>query len=403
MRIKTYMKRLISAVAAAALLFGTPLTARADNDPIVDNGNGKIAIVYRDRNNDPISGMRVRVYQVASATGRTKDNAASGYTLEYQLKNAFRQFDENTGYTRITGFSEEALNDALIIRDGESDTVRRARWQRIAASLAPYATAPEYGVTPQGDEVTEPDGTVTFTGLSPGLYLLIADGLIVEDGYDDYRYSYDPAFVALPGYTAGVWDYGVNLDFQNNNAQLRQKYRYDTVPYEFEIFKRWVGDDATLRPAEVIVDIYRDGVLYQTVTLNEGNGWHYSWTAGSRRHIWSVVERATAQSYSVSVVENKWSGTFTLTNTYNPPPPPPDEPPPPPNDNPPPPEEEDILGVRRGPAEEEDILGVRRGEIPEVLGARRLPQTGQLWWPVPLLAIGGIGLFAAGLIRRRRA
>ena len=31
----------------------------------------------------------------------------------------------------------------------------------------------------------------------------------------------------------------------------------------------------------------------------------------------------------------------------------------------------------------------------------RLPQTGQLWWPVPLLASAGAALMAAGILRRR--
>ena len=31
-----------------------------------------------------------------------------------------------------------------------------------------------------------------------------------------------------------------------------------------------------------------------------------------------------------------------------------------------------------------------------------LPQTGQLWWPVPMLAGAGVLLLLAGLIQRRR-
>lgn len=30
-----------------------------------------------------------------------------------------------------------------------------------------------------------------------------------------------------------------------------------------------------------------------------------------------------------------------------------------------------------------------------------LPQTGQLWWPVPILAIAGLMLMIVGIIRRR--
>ena len=36
-------------------------------------------------------------------------------------------------------------------------------------------------------------------------------------------------------------------------------------------------------------------------------------------------------------------------------------------------------------------------------GKDKLPQTGQLWWPVPVLLVAGLGLIAAGLVRRSRA
>ena len=36
-------------------------------------------------------------------------------------------------------------------------------------------------------------------------------------------------------------------------------------------------------------------------------------------------------------------------------------------------------------------------------GGKKLPQTGQLWWPVPVLACCGLGCIVVGLFRRRRA
>ena len=36
-------------------------------------------------------------------------------------------------------------------------------------------------------------------------------------------------------------------------------------------------------------------------------------------------------------------------------------------------------------------------------GGGKLPQTGQLWWPVPALACAGLGCIAVGLFRRREA
>lgn len=36
-------------------------------------------------------------------------------------------------------------------------------------------------------------------------------------------------------------------------------------------------------------------------------------------------------------------------------------------------------------------------------GGRKLPQSGQLWWPVPMLTCAGLGSIAVGLIRRRES
>ena len=103
MKMKTLIRKWIPGLLAAALLCA-PVKAYAAGDPIVDNGNGVISIVYQDRNNDPIPGMRVRIYRVANVTGQTNGNAASGYDVNYQVMPDFRQFDESTGTTRITGF-----------------------------------------------------------------------------------------------------------------------------------------------------------------------------------------------------------------------------------------------------------------------------------------------------------
>lgn len=39
---------------------------------------------------------------------------------------------------------------------------------------------------------------------------------------------------------------------------------------------------------------------------------------------------------------------------------------------------------------------------PHTPGGKKLPQTGQLWWPVPVLTCGGLGCIVVGLLRRRR-
>ena len=86
--------------------------------------------------------------------------------------------------------------------------------------------------------------------------------------------------------------------------------------------------------------------------MSRENNWEYTWEnldGGSR---WQVTEAEVPDGYTVAIAQE---GTvFIITNTR------PSEPPP------------------------------------------KLPQTGMLWWPVPVLACGGLLLIAVGLIVRHR-
>ena len=88
-----------------------------------------------------------------------------------------------------------------------------------------------------------------------------------------------------------------------------------------------------------------DGKIYDEQALNTANNWSYTWEGLDAAHDWKLIEKTVPDDYTVAVTQQ--GITFTVTNTNdNPPPPPPDEP--------------------------------------------TLPQTGMLWWPVPVL--GGIGV-----------
>ena len=79
------------------------------------------------------------------------------------------------------------------------------------------------------------------------------------------------------------------------------------------------------RPQSIEVEIFRDGVSYQTVTLSEGNIWSYAWTAENDGADWMVVERNLPVGYTVSVEAQ--GATFILTNTRLPDVPPVEDPP----------------------------------------------------------------------------
>ena len=171
------------------------------------------------------------------------------------------------------------------------------------------------------------------------------------------------------------------------------------------------------RPREVTVDLLRDGVVWDTVTLTERNSWRYVWENLDNRYTWTIRERAVSGYWPTYGFEGV---TFTILNTYDTPPDTPNPPPGnpenprdpgrpynPPDDNteledpdvplaPPPDTELDDPDVPLSPPPEEVEL-----DDPDI-PLEDLPHTGQLWWPVPLLAAGGMFLFLLGWVRNRR-
>ncbi len=136
----------------------------------------------------------------------------------------------------------------------------------------------------------------------------------------------------------------------------------------------------------------------KTITLSSANGWQDEWE-GTGLHDYDVKEVDAGEGYTgtITVKETEKNHfVYTCVNSYNGgdnPPPPPDNPPPdnPPPDNPPP-DNPPPGGGFDLPA----VLGAVRA-LPQVLGARRLPQTGQLWWPLPILVIAGIFFIVKGI------
>ena len=138
-------------------------------------------------------------------------------------------------------------------------------------------------------------------------------------------------------------------------------------------------------------------------------------------YVYSTVERPnrySVQPFLVTITEKNLAGgvfsvaanpkTSVSTNTTpggggNPPSggktPPPGNNPPPPGNNPPPPGNNPPPDT---PPSDGTVLDAARDLVPsQVFGANRLPQTGQLWWPVPILCIAGFVLIGSGVYRRK--
>ena len=295
------------------------------------------------------------------------------------------------------------------------------------------------------------------------------------------RLSYTVKLVnpkSVPG-TYGDYDqYGANNDgsssydlYTNNRATLTpvdsngkqgasEDFKKPTVSYTVEpttierkVLKVWKDDVEVLRPTEVIIQLLKDGKVYDTVTLNAENNWRYTWEKlpeyndDNAKVKWSVIEK-DVKDYKVTYAID--GTTFTVTNTYDP---------------------EDPSGntvtrtvlkvwddkgyenrrprsvqvtlLQNGAAYDTQILNSTNGwmytweDLPKydkndkeitwtirevsvsgyvssirqngytfvltnTLDKQKLPQTGVLWWPVPVLTCSSLAFLIVGTLGRRK-
>lgn len=242
-------------------------------------------------------------------------------------------------------------------------------WRALAQTLDGY-TARD-GLEPLRTKKTGDDGQVNFAGLEPGLYLVTGDPYQAGS----YTYTPEPFLVCLPNRESETdeWAYDAAVSCKyDSRYHPPEDEGGDTV--NRKVLKVWKHDgNGEKRPEAIRVQLLRDGKVYDTVTLNESNNWRYTWTGLEEGSRWNVVELETPEGYTVSV--EREGVTFVMTNTKR--------------------AQGEIPG---------DTWGNAPGGQPSKGGTSSakptLPQTGMLWWPVPLLACAGLLLFLIGWGRR---
>ena len=183
-----------------------------------------------------------------------------------------------------------------------------SEWNVIRSTLETHILT--YDVDADLTGVTDQDGQVCFRALKPGLYLATTEQVI----QNDWIYAFDSALVALPGLGAdGLWQYEVAVTSKSKAIPPAET----DEEIEFKVLKLWKGDKGRSdRPQSIEVEIFRDGVSYQTVILSEENHWTFSWFAKDDGATWKVVERNVPTGYTMMVEERETS--FVLTNTRPP-------------------------------------------------------------------------------------
>ncbi|WP_195985198.1 Cna B-type domain-containing protein [Clostridium sp. D33t1_170424_F3] len=288
-------------------------------------------------NNTAIAGARFRLYRVADVS-------------------------ESVRFTLSGDFQDYKVNLNRLDADG---------WNAAGNTLAVYAAADH--INPVAVRSTDNSGQLSFGTLDVGLYLVTAESKTI--GKKTYRSA--PFLVCLPSLEDDVWKYDVTVEpkctMESHPGGGEERPNPDTK--EVTVLKVWDDEGyQEQRPQKVEVSLLRDGSVHRTVVLSAENYWRYTWSDLSNQYDWTVVERNVPEPYWVTYTEN--ATVLKVTNTYM-------------EDisDEPPPGGEKPDGTE--PAMAEDIPD-------DPIPTGKLPQTGLLWWPVPILTIVGLTLFSIG-------
>ena len=144
----------------------------------------------------------------------------------------------------------------------------------------------------------------------------------------------------------------VSLVSLSGDLSVDLKYEMSDKPSRIHVLKVWKKDNKKSRPKSIEVCLLRsDGIVVDKVKLNSDNQWSTTWNNLSTLYTYRVMETSVPSGYKESCTREK--DTIVLTNTGN--------------------------------------LTDKVKKKDEVL-----PNSGQLWWPVPVLLFVGLVLFGLG-------
>ena len=288
---------------------------------------------------------------------RHEEKAVEGAAFE--IYKAAEKTD--AGYTLTGAFSSYPveLNDEL-----GSEELKAA-----ASTLSAYAARDK--VTPLMTGKTDENGTLRFGELEDGLYLLVGSPVLTGDTL----LLPQPMLVSVPfENTDGTKDHDVVTEPKYDV----RKTTYETVTRRALKIWKDTGNESN-RPKEITVQLLCDGNIYDEKVLSDENNWAYTWEGLDAEHNWQLTEKEVPNDYTVEITQE--GITFTVTNTNDDPPPPP-------------PSTTDVP---------ENPSNPNTPNTPNTPGKPKLPQTGLLWWPVPVLAgTGAISLFLGIYVMMRK-
>lgn len=245
---------------------------------------------------------------------------------------------------------DEAFKNCLV-PDADMNS---SELSKIAESLLNVIKADN--IAADASAKSDANGVAAFENVEDGIYI------IYGGRYEHMGYAYEMSPVI---FESAAWNPDNNTADLSALAKISEdKLPENPVMAEYTIKKVWSDDEGleVNRSSFVDVDIFCDGKLFASVLLNEDNNWQYSWTGDSSKE-WSCKEVTEVDGYKVLYADEET--TFLVQNVY--------------------------FGSSSSGGDEPGVTPP----------ADKLPQTGQLWWPVPVLLAVGVIFVAAGILIKK--
>lgn len=258
--------RSIAAVLLALLVgFGTTYSLVVSLRAAAAEISGTITIICRDQDNNAFPGIDWKLYSIGH-----------------------RDSDGNL-----------ILDDAF----AGSGIHTNAQPLDLAVTLQHYA---EIHLTPDYTGTTNAFGTLRFTEVPEGTYLAV--GAEFLDG--DRKYYPTPCLV-------DVMETEENPTLQWNLQPKFTFHDFDESQVSYIVTKDWVDDwtDQNQRPSSITVDLYCNGRFVRSVELSQSNNWTYTWR-GNIADKWQVLEQEVPPNYVVTYADNFSELTYLISNRY---------------------------------------------------------------------------------------
>ena len=291
----------------------------------------------------PVEGMELSLYRVA-------------------------EYEESGSFTLTEQFQKYPVSLEQKSQEG---------WQGTADALADYIRRD--GITADAVLASGSDRTVCFTDFNRGLYLVLGQTTELQEDGKTQIYEPQTALIALPEdskeTSEGTDPYQVTavLKFEKNDKPGNPEET------KIHVLKVWKQDQEKERPDSIVVELLQTDVEGNTTVvdrqmLTKENQWSYTWKNLSTVMRWSVSEAEVPKGYTVAVTRE--GDTVVLTNTAK---------------------------KSGNPDGEVNPPSKRTTGKTTDKTSDKLPQTGQLWWPVfVLLFAGAICLLAGRVLRDRK-